>query len=296
MRPRTSEKRAATGLRRMGVAVGALAAAWLAVGASGQLVLDELEGTKGVGVVDRRGDMLPLDAAFKDAQGRAVTLGDYFDGETPVVIVPAYFDCPLLCDLVLDNVQDGLNGLSWTVGDEFRVITYSFDHRDTPSDARVEQELALVGYKEAVEDPGRAWAFLTTDAATAKRVSAALGYHYKYLPDVGEYSHNAAIFFASPTGEVTNFIEGLEYPAQRMKLAISQAADGDVGSLFERVALACYRYDPRTGEWKIHPFNVMRVGASGTAVLLGALIAALFVAERVRRSRVEGRVGSEETA
>jgi protein SCO1/2 len=280
---------------------GPLAAAAFALAmtpaAAGQLVLEELEATEGVGVVDRRGEALPLDAAFEDADGRPVTLGDFFDGERPVVIVPAYFDCPLLCTMVLDNVQDGLNGMSWTAGDEFRVITYSFDHRDTPSDARVERDLALAGYKVAVEEPREAWAFLTTDAATAKRVSAALGYHYKFLPDIGEYSHNAAIFFASPDGELSNFIEGLEYPPQRLKLAISQAAAGDVGSLFDRVALACFRYDPKTGEWVIHPFNVMRVVASGTAAALGLLIAALFVAERVRRTRVRAAgAGAEESA
>jgi len=244
------------------------------------LIRDELEGTRDVGVVDRRGETLPLDAELRTAEGRTVRLGDYFDGDRPVLVVPAYFECPLLCTMVLERVQDGLNGMDWTAGEEFRVVTFSFDHRDTPARARAKRDLYPFGYRELVDDPGEAWAFLTTDAATAREVCSALGYHYKFLPDVGEYSHVAAVFFVRPDGTVHNFIEGLEYPPRSLTLGLSEASENTVGTVFERIVFSCYRYDPKTGEWKVHPMSVMRIGAGGVAVGLAIVIGALFISGR----------------
>lgn len=271
----------------------------LAIGATGtargQLILDELEATKGVGVVDRRGEALPLDAELRDANGRTVTLGDYFDGRRPVLVVPAYYDCPLLCTMVLDRVQDGLNGMAWTAGEEYRVLTFSFDHSDTTAQARAKQELTLFGYAHEVEDPDGAWSFCTADAANARAICKALGYHYRYLPETGEFSHNAAIFFVRPDGTVNGFIEGLEYPSQQLTLALSEAGDGKVGTMFDRIVFSCYRYDPRTGQYVISPMNVMRIGASGGAGVLLLIIggAALRGAHNRRSARAaSGGAGS----
>ncbi len=245
--------------------------------ARAQLVLEELEATKGVEIIDRRGEALPLDAELRDARGRDVTLAEYFDGTRPVLVVPAYYDCPLLCTMVLDRVRDGINGMAWTAGDQYRVLTFSFDHTDTTGQAKAKQDAMLFGYAHDVENADEAWAFCTADAENARRICKALGYHYRYLPETGEYSHNAAIFFVRPDGTVNGFIEGLEYAPRQLTLALNEAADGKTGTLFERVVFSCFRYDPKTGEYVVHPMNVMRLGAGAGAVALGVVIAALFV-------------------
>ncbi len=56
----------------------------------------------GVGLVEHLGGQLPADAAFRDAEGKPVRLGDYFDGKRPTLFVFAYHTCPMLCSLVLD--------------------------------------------------------------------------------------------------------------------------------------------------------------------------------------------------
>lgn len=278
--------RASRHLRVWGVvSAAALAGAVCAGPARGQLLLDELEETKGVGVVDRRGEMLPLDVALTDASGRARTLGEWFDGERPVLVVPGYYDCPLLCTLVHERVLAGVESMSWTVGQEFRILAFSFDHTDTTGQARAKQDRMLSLYDRRVEDRDDAWGFATADATNARRLCKALGYHYRYLPESGEFSHNAAIFFVSPEGRITGFVEGLEYPGRTLTLALSEAADGEVGSLFERVVFSCFAYDPKTGEYVIHPMSVMRIGASAGALVLGGVIVAMMGRAAVRRRR-----------
>jgi len=291
---------------RLQLALSAALAVLCALGAfrtaSAQLVLDSLKDLEGVGVVDRVGSKLPLDAELTDPMGRKVKLGDYFDGTRPVLLVPAYLDCPLLCTMVMERVQDALNEMTWTAGKEFRVVTYSFDHRDTPTKARIKQESLMLGYDREVKDPQEAWAFLVGDAVTVRNISTALGYHYKYLPESGEFSHNAAIYFIRPDGTVHNFIEGLEYPADQLTLALSEAASGKVGTVFQRLVFSCYRYDPKTGLYKIHPMTVMRIGGGLSAAALGVFLAGLWITGRLRSrkgngtpGRARGRAGSTKT-
>lgn len=284
-------------IHRVLVTIGALAGALCAPGAaSAQLILDSLKDREGVGLVDRVGAVLPLDAKLTDPMGKAVRLGDYFDGTRPVLLVPAYLDCPLLCTMVFERVQDAIDKMSWTAGNEFRIVTYSFDHRDTPTKARIKQESLLLGYDREIKDPQSAWAFLVGDAGTVRTISTALGYHYKYLPETGEFSHNAAIYFVRPDGTVHNFIEGLEYPPDQLTMALSEAASGKVGTVFERMVFACYRYDPKTGLYKIHPMTVMRIGGGVTAAALGAFLAVLWITGRFRKRDRSSTRGSHSDA
>src|SRR5437016_3736097 len=78
------------------------------------------------GIEQRLDEQVPLDALFRDEDGRIVRLGNYF-GEKPVILVLAYYRCPMLCTQVLNGLVEGLRGVPWNVGDQFRVLTVSFD-------------------------------------------------------------------------------------------------------------------------------------------------------------------------
>ena len=47
---------------------------------------------------------VPLDVPFVDETGKAVRLGDYFE-KKPVILVLAYFRCPMICTLVLNGLK-----------------------------------------------------------------------------------------------------------------------------------------------------------------------------------------------
>ncbi|TVQ30667.1 MAG: SCO family protein [Phycisphaeraceae bacterium] len=251
-----------------------------------QLLLDEHPAeTLGAGIDERRGEQVPLDLTFKDARGRSVTLGDYFDGERPVVLVIGYYDCPLLCTLIFNGAQAGFNDIAFTLGQEYRAVSISFDHTNTTAMARERQAAAHVGYARYIEED--AWPFLTADASNARKLCESVGYRYVYMPDVDEFSHAAVIMILTPDGVISNYLYGIKYPPRQLRLALMEAADGQIGSLFDRILFYCHIWDPRKGSYVLHAFRVMQISAALTALVLGAGIGWLFFTGS-RRSGARG--------
>lgn len=262
--------------------------------ARGQVISDEppVE-LRGVEIVERRGEQVPPDLTLRDSRGRALRIGDYFDGERPVVLVMAYYTCPMQCQLVLSQTLEALKDLDWTLGKEYRALTVSFDHRDTPERAAGWQAAMLAGYDR--ETVGEGWSFCVADGATARRLGDALGFHYNFIREAGEFAHPSAIMILSPEGAVANYIYGVKYPAAQVKLALSQAADGKVGSIFDRIYARCFIYDPDRNSFVPSAMRIMRIGGALTVVALAALVGGLLLF--TRRRAVAGRApASEELA
>ena len=76
----------------------------------------------------RLNEQLPLDLPFKDENGKAVKLGDYF-GRKPVILAFVYYECPMLCTQVLNGLESALRVINESIGKEFDVVTVSFDPR-----------------------------------------------------------------------------------------------------------------------------------------------------------------------
>ena len=83
-----------------------------------------------IGFDQNLGQFVPLDTEFRDEAGRAVMLRDYF-GKRPVVMLFAYYDCPMLCTMVINGLASALDVLSLAPGEDFEIVTVSFDPRDT---------------------------------------------------------------------------------------------------------------------------------------------------------------------
>jgi protein SCO1/2 len=64
-----------------------------------------------VGIEQNLNEQLPLDAIFKDELGNEVPLGKYF-GERPVVLALVYYECPMLCNQVLNGTLSSVSTLS----------------------------------------------------------------------------------------------------------------------------------------------------------------------------------------
>src|SRR5262245_30917320 len=113
---------------------------------------------EGIGIEDKHGARLPVELGFRDQTGAEVKLGDYLDGK-PLVLVLAYYQCPMLCSYVLTGLTDAARGLPFGLGDGFRIVTVSFDPRDTTDLAAAKRKNYLESYgKPAVGK--RPWDFL----------------------------------------------------------------------------------------------------------------------------------------
>lgn len=254
--------------RAAATAIAGSAALALSAPASAQLYLpDGPEEFQGVDIIEHRGDPLPLETPLTTADGREVTLGDYFDGEKPVVLVLAYYTCPMQCQLVLNSSLDVFKKLDWDLGDEYRALTISFDPRDTGEGAMEWQTDLHRGYKRPIESGG--WDFFTATEEDSKAICDAVGFGYKFIPSAGDYSHPSAIFVIEPNGNVSNYLYGVHYLPDQLTLALQDAGDGKVGSLYDRMIFRCFLYDADSNSYVADAMLIMRISGGLTVLLLG---------------------------
>jgi protein SCO1/2 len=238
---------------------------------------------EGVEVHEHLGALVPHEVAFKDERGRAVTLGQYFDGKHPVILTFNYSNCPMLCSLMLNGLVQGLKQLAYTPGDEFRIVTVSIDHDETPEKALKTQHRYLTEYGKPAATDG--WHFLTGSKASVDEYARALGFGYAYDESRKEYAHPSAMAVASPDGHIVRYLYGIEYPPSKLKLALLEAAQGKIGNPFDRLVLYCFHYDATEGRYAPVAANVMRVGGAISVVLLGAFLTVLWRADLKKKRR-----------
>ena len=233
-----------------------------------------------VGFDQRLGEGLPLDAEFRDEQGRTVKLGDYF-GKKPVVLSLVYYQCPMLCTLALNGLSSALSVLQLDVGKEFEVVTVSFEPKDTPELATAKKDTYLKRYKRAGAEKG--WHFLTGDTMSIMRLTQAVGFRYAWDERTRQWAHPAGIVVATPEGRLARYLYGVEYAPRDLRLALVEASAGKVGSPVDAVVLYCYQYDPSTGRYSAAIMRLVRLGATLTLLGLGAFVVVMLRRERASR-------------
>ncbi|HZG52414.1 MAG TPA: SCO family protein, partial [Pyrinomonadaceae bacterium] len=235
-----------------------------------------------IGIEQRLNEQVPLDLNFRDEAGRAVRLGDYF-GKRPVVVSLVYYNCPKLCNLVLNGLVGGVKTLPFTVGKEFDVVTVSFDPRESAADAASKKELVKHDYGRpgdaASFDAG--WHFLTGDKAAIDALANAVGFKYAFDTATNQYAHASGVMVATPEGKLSHYFYGIEYAPRDLKLGLVEASAGKIGSAVDKLTLYCFHYDPTTGKYGPAIMNIMRLTGVGTVV---GLVILIMVLQRRRRA------------
>lgn len=234
-----------------------------------------------VGIDQRLGQRLPLDAIFQDEAGRAVRLGQYFHGR-PVVLVLAYYNCPMLCTQVLAGLLSAARVLTFDAGKEFEIVVVSFDPRDRPADALAKKQPYVAQYKR----PGAAdgWHFLTASTASIERITRAVGFRYRYDEDKGQFAHASAIYVATADGVLSRYFYGIEYAPRDLRLALVEASRGKIGSPVDEILLYCYHYDPKAGKYSAAVMNIVRLGGILAVLILSTFLTVMWLRDRRRDS------------
>lgn len=246
---------------------------------------------KNVGIVDRLGNSIDLkEAVFKDEKGESVHLEKFFHKKKPVFFVFAYYQCPSLCTLVLNEFVFQLKELQWTAGKEFEVVTLSINPKEGPELAAQKKKAYLESYGRPEAENG--WHFLTGQDADIKKIADQMGFKYEYDAKSGEYSHGAGIFALTPDGRISRILYGIQYTAKDMKLALLEASKGTIGTIIDRIILFCYRYDPSSRGYSLVANRIMKVGAGSTVILFGGYLFVFWGRQR-RLSRVTSKKDKE---
>lgn len=228
---------------------------------------------QGVGITQHLGAQLPLDAAFKDETGKDVTLGSYF-GKKPVVLILAYYKCPMLCSLVLSGATTAFKASGFQLGKQFEALTVSFSPAETPEMAAAAQKQYLNQY--GASDYAADWHFLTGQESQIQRLTNAVGFQYRYNPANGQYAHAAGIVVLTPEGKVSKYFYGVHFEPRDLRLALVQSSSDHIGSLTDQVLLFCCTYDPATGKYHAVIVRVIDLACGFTVFVIGLGIFFLY--------------------
>lgn len=264
-----------------------VAALLVAAAAPPARALENLPDT--VGVVEKLGERVPRDLTFTDENGQRVTLGDYLTDGKPVIIALVYYECPMLCSLTLNGIVGALRQQTWKLGQEYRVITVSFDPSEKPKLAREKQRGYLAALGLTPEEHGHDWPFLTGDGKNISALSDALGFKFRWDSVNKTWDHTAAIMTLAPDGKITRYLYGVQFPPKDVKLALFEASGGRVGTTLERALLRCYQYDTSTKSYKVFALVFIRISALSVLGMLVILLTLLWRRD-LRRSRAEAHL------
>jgi protein SCO1 len=235
---------------------------------------------QGVDVVEHLGERVPENLAFKDHDGKSVTLGDYLHDGVPVVVTFNYSSCPMLCSLQLNAFVDGLKKLDFSAGKEFRIVTVLLDPKETNETAHRFRARYLSQYNRPGSESG--WSFLTGSDANIHALAKAVGFAYNYNEARGEYIHPAALTLLSPDGKVMRYLYGLEYPDKTLRLGLVEASEGRVGSSLDKLILFCFHYDSTEGRYSPIATRIMQVAGAISVVVLAGFLTVLTRRDKKR--------------
>ena len=226
-----------------------------------------------VGIDQKLGSQLPLDAEFKDENGNTIKLGSLFNQKKPVILALVYYECPMLCNEVLNGLTGSLKGISFDAGRDFDVVAISFDARenDKPDLAKNKKESYLNRYGRAGAENG--WHFLTGTQSEIDKVTQAAGFNYQFDEKTNQFAHAGGVMMTTPDGRMSRYFYGIDYAPGDLKFGLIDSAEGKIGSPVEKLFLYCFHYDPASGKYGFAILRAIRL--AGVATILG--IAAMML-------------------
>jgi protein SCO1/2 len=226
--------------------------------------------SKKIGLDQKLGNKLPLDATFRDEHGKAVRLGSFF-GKRPVLLMLVFFSCQGACQLEMENATQAFNEMkTQNVGRDFDVVSISIHPKETAELALEKKSDVLKMYPRPGAYDG--WHFLTGDADQIKRVATAIGYRYSYDPVKDQILHPTGLFVATPDGRLSRYLYGVDYATPVISASIDTAAQGQINAPSEPVLLGCFQYDPKTGKTRLNVFRALQISGIGTVLILATSI------------------------
>ena len=225
-----------------------------------------------VGINQKMGGQIPLDLPFTDESGREVTLRQYFG--KPVILALVYYQCPSLCNMVLNGVLRSIKQLDLVAGDEYEVIAISFDPRETLEMAAAKKQTYLRDYKRQGAEQG--WHFLTGPETSSKALADSVGFRYVYDALTNQFAHSSAIMILTPAGRIDRYFYGIDYPARDVRLGLVEASNERIGTPTDQVLLYCFHYDPTTGKYALVVMNVLRLAGLMTVGVLATFMIVMF--------------------
>lgn len=239
-----------------------------------------------VGIEQKLNSQLPLDAVFKDENGNEVKLGEYFNKGKPVILALVYFECPMLCNEVLNGMNGSLKGISFDAGKDFDIVAISFDARenDKPDLAKNKKAGYVAKYERKGTENG--WHFLTGTQAEIDKVTQAVGFNYKFDEATNQFAHAGGIMMTTPDGRISRYFYGIDYQPRDLKFGLIESSESKIGNPAEQLYLYCFHYNPADGKYGFAVLRAMRVAGVATVfALIFGVVGMIFFGAFWRRNK-----------
>ena len=235
-----------------------------------------------VGIEQHLDAQVPADLNFTDDTGRAVRLGDYY-GKKPLILNLVYYNCPMLCGETLAGLTGSMKMIKFDVGNQFDVLTVSFNPQETPQLAAEKKKDYLKRYGRPNAAAG--WHFLTGPGDSINALTKSVGFQYQYDAAKNQYAHATAIMVLTPQGRISRYFYGVDYPPKDLRMGLVEASEGKIGNAVDQVLLYCYHYDPAAGKYGAVVANMLKIGGAITVLILAGMILILLRMEKAVKRR-----------
>ena len=233
----------------------------------------------GIGIAEKLGSRVDLDLQFTGENGYQVPLRSYFAKGKPVVLNLVYYNCPMLCNLVLNGQLAALKEIAWTPGNEFEIVTVSIDPMENWGLAVRKKSYYMEAYGR---DAHQGWHFLADYQGNVKKLAEQVGFSYRWDDKTNQFAHAAALMVLTPDGRVSRYLYGIRFKPRDVRLALTEASEGKLGSIGDKILMFCFHYDPASRSYVPFARNIMRAGGVLTILILGGVLLFLFSRDRTR--------------
>jgi len=246
-----------------------------------QLVREDIDELQNINVDEHLGDRIPLDLSFINDQGESKKLAEYFSTGKPVILVMAYYNCPMLCTLVLNGLSKGIQNTDLNPGQDYQILTVSIDPDETVQLARAKKRAQIGEINKTNLDS--AWHFFIGEDSSIKKLADAIGFKYYFVEEREEFAHPAVIVILTPDGTISRYLYGIEFPEINMRLGLMEASAGKIGSTIDKLILYCFHYDPNANGYVMFASNVMKLGGVFTLFFLGIFLGGFWLRETKKK-------------
>lgn len=218
----------------------------------------------------RLNHLIGLNEEFTDENEQTVILDRYFH-QRPTVLELGYYECPMLCGVVLNAFVQGLQDLPPTLAKrDFNFIFISIDPKESSKLAGSKREnyLRRFGWAPAAER----WHFLTGSESAIRELADQVGFHYRYDQVSKQYVHPSGLVVLTPSGKISSYLLGVEFSAKKIDRALTLARQESAGSPASPLVLLCFCPDVAPGTVAYVVLMAMRLAAVATLIALGLII------------------------
>lgn len=231
-----------------------------------------------IDVIEKPGEAIPLDLKFTGSDSVQFALAELFNQGKPVIIVMAYYNCPMLCSLVLNGLTESAKAINLLPGEDYTILTVSIEPKETPDLAAAKKANYDKALNKGTKD---GWIFAVADSSQSSGLAEALGFKYYWDKKEQQWAHPAVLHVMTPEGAISRYLYGLSFKPNDLRLSLLEASRGKIGTTIDRILLYCYHYDPDSKGYVVFAGNVMRLGGMLTVLILGVFLGILWVRYRV---------------